>query len=89
MSKFKDIIAVIRGELSSKELDELRAYNGELNHVIHDTDQLLFSMSQQPDWKRMRPFFNKLQEGMEYRLKLESKRVGQIVIKEMERTYLP
>ena len=87
MSKWRDLLLVLKGELSSKLCAEHDAYIAEQNHTIREMDQLIYDMSQKSSWETMRPLFNVLQAGQEYRMKQESKRIGHIVIKEIERAY--
>lgn len=90
----KDIWRVITGELSSlkqlrcqAEYTRLSQHNRNLAITIREMDQLIYNMSMMDSWDRMRPHFNKLNEGTEQRKQKENNRLKGLVTKEIEETY--
>lgn len=57
--------------------------------TLQDQDQLIWTMSQQPSWERMRPHLNQLQAGTETRMRLESDRIRDVLIPEVRKAYSP
>lgn len=55
--------------------------------TIRDQDQLIFQMSQMPDWPTMRPIFAKLCEVVNARMRNESDRIRDLMIPEIKKTY--
>lgn len=70
--------------------DELGARNAtirELADIIRESDQLIWQMAQKTSWPEQRPFFNRLQEGQESRMKAESNRINDIMQEELIKVY--
>lgn len=59
----------------------------EMADTIRNMDQLIFRMSQCPDWPSMRSLFNELQVGQERRMKKESNRIHDIMRHELISVY--
>lgn len=55
--------------------------------TIRDMDTLIFQMTQCLDWPSMRPYFQKLMEGMEIRRKAEPDRIANIMRTELLSVY--
>lgn len=55
--------------------------------TLRDQDQLIYFMSQCTDWPSMRKHFNKLQEGTDRRMRLESDRIRDVLIPEVRKAY--
>lgn len=95
MSRLRDIWLVLQGRLSSRELqlevscnDELAKHISELNKSLREMDQLIYQIVQvAPAWSRVQPLLAKANEHVTYRMNQESKRVGSLVRREIERAY--
>jgi uncharacterized coiled-coil protein SlyX len=71
---------------------QLRASQNQVEYLvrtIRDIDQELFNMSQRTDWLGMRPYFQKLCDGMTARKVAESDRIGDIMRQQLIETYTP
>jgi len=75
------------------ELEEAnRALRNQVEYLvrtIRDMDQEIWNMAQRIDWNGKLPHFQKLYEEMIARKVMESKRIGEIVRKELIDTYTP
>lgn len=67
----------------NKQADTIR----EMADTIRGMDQLIYQMSQCPDWPSMRPLFNKLQANQESRQRAESSRINSILRNELLSIY--
>jgi DNA repair exonuclease SbcCD ATPase subunit len=78
-----------------KAINEVIESRGAKNQVeylvrtIRDIDQELFNMSQRTDWLGMRPYFQKLCDGMTARKVAESNRIADILRPALIETYKP
>jgi len=71
----------------SKRVRELEASELKLMGQIREMDQLIFQMAQKTSWDQQRPIFNQLQAQTERRMRLESDRIKQVLIPEMQKAY--
>ena len=71
----------------AKAIAKLEASELRLMGQIREMDQLIFNMSQGTTWAEQRPYFNKLLEGTNERMRLESDRIKTILIPEMQKAY--
>ena len=73
-----------KAKAKAKELDEA---NTRLVRALREMDQLVFQMTQCTSWDMMRPVFLRLQEPVNERMRIESKRVEQLLIPEIKKVY--
>jgi len=56
--------------------------------LLRQIDQLLYKVSQSPDWETMRPHIRELCEGMYGRMQAESDRIRTLMIPQIREAYL-
>ncbi len=56
--------------------------------LLRQIDQLLYKVSQSPDWETMRPHITALCEGMYDRMRDESDRIRTLMIPQIREAYL-
>jgi len=56
--------------------------------LLRQIDQLLYKVSQSPDWETMRPHIRELCEGMYDRMRDESDRIRTLMIPQIREAYL-
>ncbi len=56
--------------------------------LLRQIDQLLYKVSQSPDWETMRPYVRELCEGMYDRMRDESDRICRVMISQIREAYL-
>src|SRR5882762_4228884 len=56
--------------------------------LLRQIDQLLYKVSQSPDWETMRPHITALCEGMYDRMRAESDRIRMVMIPQIREAYL-
>ncbi len=56
--------------------------------LLRQIDQLLYKVSQSPDWETMRPHIRELCEGMYDRMRAESDRIRMVMIPQIREAYL-
>jgi len=56
--------------------------------LLRQIDQLLYKVSQSPDWETMRPYVRELCEGMYDRMRAESDRIRTLMIPQIREAYL-
>jgi len=56
--------------------------------LLRQIDQLLYKVSQSPDWETMRPHIRELCEGMYDRMQAESDRIRTMMIPQIREAYL-
>jgi len=56
--------------------------------LLRQIDQLLYKVSQSPDWETMRPYVRELCEGMYDRMRDESDRIRMVMIPQIREAYL-
>lgn len=98
----KDLIKVLKGELSSKQVKNLNrrcadheltwAQQNETNlrliATIREMDQHIWHISQKaPDWARIQPHIARLMEGMEARKQIENSRIQNLMVGEIVDAY--
>lgn len=86
VEKQRDDLTMTSFQLQAKN-GELSRANDALIKTLRDQDQLIFLMSQGTSWEQQRPHFNKLQEGQERRMRLESDRIRDVLIPEVRKAY--
>lgn len=78
-----------RLESYSNDLDTMAIDNANLRQLLREQDELIWQMSQLSSWTEQRPFFNRLLTATNYRKEAESRRIGNIITKELKQgTYL-
>jgi hypothetical protein len=55
--------------------------------TLRQMDQLIFRMSQCPNWEQMRPIFQELLYGTMFRMNAESDRIRMLMVPEIRRVY--
>jgi hypothetical protein len=76
------------GKKVKKRAEELDKANEVLIAQIREMDQLIFSMSQKPNFEAMRSDFNALQALATARMQLESDRIRDLLIPEIKKVYI-
>lgn len=59
----------------------------DLARELREMDNIIFQMANQPGWPEMRPFFQRMSEQSMTRKLLESKRINDLLLPELEATY--
>lgn len=73
-------------------LSENRALKNQIEYLvrtIREMDDKIFAMSQCSDWPQMRKYFTPLSEGMTARKVVESRRITELLVPELAKTYQP
>lgn len=71
---------------------ELRAAKNQVEYLvrtIREMDDKIFQMGQCSGWEQMRRYFIPLQEGMTSRKVIESRRITELLLPELNDTYAP
>lgn len=77
----------LRGVIDYESIAQAQAEANALAKMLHQQDQDLWTMSQQPSWERMRPYFAQMMEHVNDRKVIENERIKTILIPELNRTY--
>lgn len=82
-------IAALQAEIAAlKQTNKhLESMIAGIAYHLREQDQLIFNMTQQTSWEAMRPFFQKLCEAANVRMKDESNRIRDVLIPEIKKTY--
>ena len=75
------------GLKAKTKITELEEANLRLVKAVRDMDQLIYNMSQEDSWKRMRPIFNMLLSDTNSRMRIESNRIRDLLIPEIKKAY--
>lgn len=72
-----------------RQLRQVETERDQLLTLIRQMDQEIWNMSQRTSWEGMRPHYVKLLNATNERKELESRRIRDLLIPEMRKTYLP
>lgn len=76
-----------QNDVMTRATTQIIAEKQDLARALREMDNLVFQMANQPGWEQMRPFFQRMAEQTMARKLLESKRINDLLIPELEATY--